>query len=191
MPEEVFTTTAAGLVDTCTVYGSGSAFHNLKYVKNKSRAVVFVLQHPTIADVDHVGYDKCKIRLRINSSDLEHIKRFEDQIKEKITDTKLGNMFMSSDVVANIGSSITAQQGTFATTAIKDVCDIFTQKEEQIPFEQWPRVLHKGQQLEYAIVEPFKLRYMNDSGAFTYRLRNFAVLTTNEPRQKTYSFDSD
>lgn len=189
------------LASTCIVYGLGGAFHNLKHHQDSNKSVVFSIMHPNIIDVDNITEEKWKICLKLPEEDnrlesLHDVCSFEDQIKNSIENRKLGSMFMSNDLIQKIGSGICLSKKTMNTILQKDACKMFIRCGEEIqylPTEKWHSVLRRGMELEYAILEPHKLWFLNDYGGITYRIRNMTINVSEKDMEptKTYSFDSD
>ena len=184
------------LATQCTIVRAGGSFHNLKHRDNRLRSVVFALAESQILDVTGVADKKLKVRLTVSVPELRQIVDFETAIKRSIMDTKVGNMFMSPDLIENIGSA-TSLPNTLTCTAFADQCKVFTKDAEtgrvtQLPAKDWSAVLCRGASLEYAIVEPFKFWFIDEAGSFTYRLRNLTVMQSKHVQlRKLYSFDDD
>ena len=186
------------LAQVCTIYGSGSAFHNLKHITNRTRSIYFALRDVRVVDVDQVTEDKWKVRLMLNDDHVKYINAFENNIKNTILDTKLGNTFMSSDLVEKITSAMQQPTNQFSTTLVRGACTIFTKSEneneagpKEALFQDWRTLLRGGLNLEYVIIEPFKLWFLNDNGSITYRIRNMTIRTDHSARSKSYAFEDD
>lgn len=178
----------------CMMYGSGSAFHYLKRVDDRKKSAFFAIKNARISNVDAVTEEKWKVRLTVDADALQHVVRFEDQVKKAMVNTKVGNIYMSHDLVSKVASAA-SPPCTFSTTIVKSACTMFTDNDkdgQQIAPEQWHRLLRSGRHLKYVIVEPYQFWFLNENGSFTYRIRNMAMrLDESKPLSKTYAFDDD
>lgn len=181
------------LASRCCLYRNGGAFHNLRDVTSKTKSFGVAFTNVKIHDVDNVRENKIKIGITLaNDDDLKALHHFEESIKMDMLNTKVGNLFMSEDIMRSFQSAICMEGRHLETTLLPDDCVSFYHTTNgEVSECATKTALRKGQCLDYIIVEPYKLWVLDNICSITYRIKNLAFAKNTNFERRTYAFESD